>query len=62
MKFLYVFDSTADALHYVVLFSALLLAWPYVMDKVAQNLYLTSIIVFAIFVSVDKIEHSVLKV
>ncbi len=55
-------EQQKDVLHYVLVYSALLLAWPWVMNQLQQNVYLTAGVVFLVFIAADKVMHKVLKV
>lgn len=43
--------------HYIVVYAALLFAWPQAMDYFGQDIYLTAFFVFLWFVVVDKLAH-----
>lgn len=55
-------EQQKDLLHYALVYSAILIAWPWSMTQMQNNLYFTAAVVFGVFVLTDKLVHGVLKV
>jgi len=50
-------EITIDLLHYVALLAFVVLFWPIVLGDFNGDIIFTSIVVFAVFVAIDKVEH-----
>lgn len=54
-------EMALDTLHYMVLLAFVVLFWPIVLGYFNGDIIFTSIVVFAVFVAIDKTMHWLLE-